>query len=156
MITEKNIELANRRREIRESYGNKCFYCREDFSNRLYALTVHHRDFHGYAKILYRDPFDHKLAKPACPQCHLKIHIAAATITLGLMKSIRIGKIKEALVEEIGLDQDLVNRVIKDLREIGISSKEIGYANRLLTQRIIRHSLVKGYYENMEEILDDC
>jgi hypothetical protein len=156
LIAEREIALANGRREIRENHSNKCFYCRKDFSNKPYLINIHHQDFLGYSRLSGRDPFDRKIAKPACPQCHLEIHIAAATITLGLMKSIPIGIVQYTLIDEAGMDRRLVNCVINDLRKIGISKKAIGYASRSITRRIILHSIVNGYYDDMEQMLEDA
>jgi hypothetical protein len=153
---EEEIALANGRREIREACGNKCFYCREDFSNKPYLINVHHQDFLGYIKLPGRNPFDRRIAKPACLQCHPEIHIAAAAITLGLMKSIPIGTINYALIDDAGMDRRLVLCTMHDLRKIGISKKEIGYASRHITHRIINHSIVNGYYDDMEQMLEDA
>lgn len=155
-IDEKKIALANGIREIKEAHGNKCFYCRKDFSNKPYSLTIHHQDFLSYMKLRGRNPLDRKITKPACPQCHLEVHIAAASITFGLMKSIPIGIIQYTLINEAGMDRGLVNCVIDDLRKVGISKKEVSYANHHTTRRIIFHSIVNGYYDDMEQMLEDA
>lgn len=155
-ISEHDITLANKRRELREAHDNKCFYCRRDFSNRPYVLTIHHRDFRAYLEGPNRDPFDRKLAKPACNQCHLAIHRAAATITLGLMKSIPVRLLRDVLIQEAKLSRHLVNCVIKDLCEIGISKKEIVYASNLTINRILKHARDRSYFDDMEQMLDDA
>jgi len=155
-IAEEKIALANGIREIKEAHANRCFYCHKDFSNKPYFLTIHHQDFLGYIKLSWRDPFDRKIAKPVCSQCHLEIHIAAASMTLGLLRSIPIGIIQHTLINEVGMDRRLALCIMHDLRKIGISKKEVIYASRHITHRIINHSKVNGYYDDMEQMLEDA
>ena len=155
-IAEKEIALANGRREIKEAHRNKCFYCCADFSEKPYLLTIHHQDFLGYTKLGGRDPFDRKLAKPACEQCHFEIHVAAATITLGLIKSIPAGLIRDVLIQEVGLCAEFVTRVANELRRSGISKKTIGYANNSIVYRILNHAFVNGYFDDMEQMLEEA
>ena len=148
--------LARRRGLLKKDSGNRCKYCRKDFSDQPSKLTIHHRDFRGYAKYHWRDPLDPKIAVPVCENCHILIHIAASTITLGLMKSIPIGLIRSTLANEAGLNNRLVNQIIKDLKKIGISKHGIGYASHSVTRRILHHSFVEGYFDDMDEMLGEA
>jgi hypothetical protein len=147
--TEEKIHIANWIREIKEAYDYKCYYCREDFRNKPYLLFIHHRDFLGYVRLINRNPFKRKIVKPVCAKCHCHIHVAAAIITFGLQKSIPIKFIRDILSEEIVLNRKLVNHVIRDLREIGVSKERVKHAKSSTIYRILNYSLKDDLYEKI-------